>query len=112
MAIDVEQLVLDQLDPVLALDPTIGVAVTNRVEAEVVLQGWIAADMTDKQKVYISILATKGMIPRLLLKFAQELKRVQAGPAEAEFQETIAYLKVLQEELTEQASRAALAVAP
>jgi len=107
MAVDMVQLVKDQFEPVLGLDPTIEAAIPRQVEAQIALQGWIAAGLTDQQRVYISILATKGLIPRLLAKFAQEIQRVKGGPAETEFQNAVEFLKALQTELNSQVKAAA-----
>ena len=78
VSIDSAQLAMDQLDPVIALDPTISLAVSRQVEAVTALHSWIGVALTDQQRVYVRLLALKAMIPRLLLKFAQGI-RSKAG---------------------------------
>jgi len=112
MAVDAVQLVKDQLDPVLTLDPGLDAAIPRQVEAQIVLQGWSAATITEKQAVYISVLATKAMIPRLLNKAMQEVKKAKGGPAETEFQDMVEFLKALQKELADQVKAAAHEAAP
>ncbi|MEW6351297.1 MAG: hypothetical protein AB1646_19760 [Thermodesulfobacteriota bacterium] len=107
MAIDSVQLVRDQLDAVLELDPAIGDVIPRQVEAQTALQGYDTVAMSDAQRVYVAILATKGMIPRLLLKFSQEVQEAEGGPAKVKFQEAVEFLKALQAELKEQVKQAA-----
>ena len=97
--IDPASLVLIDLDPVLTLDPTIADAVPSRVEAEMALQGWGSADMTDKRSVLISVLVTRSLIGRLLLKFSQEIKKTEGGTAKVEFMDAIKYLDQLKADL-------------
>jgi len=112
VSIDSQQLVMDQLDPVVALDPTISIAVTRQVEAVTALHSWVHAALTDRQRVYVSLLALKAMIPRLLLKFAQGIKKAKGGPADAEFQAAEKFLLHLQKEVNEQLERAAKEASP
>jgi hypothetical protein len=107
VAINITQLVRDQLDPVLTLDPTITDAIPRQIDAQIALQGWATSDLTEQKSVYISVLATKGLIPRLLLKFSQKVAKAKGGPAEAEFVEAIKFLEALQKELAAQAKAAA-----
>lgn len=102
MSVDAASLVLIDLDPVLSLDPTIADAVPMRVSAEMALQGWTAADMTDQRNVFIALLVTRSLITRLLLKFAQEIKKTAGGAAQVEFQDAIKYLQNLKDTLDEQ----------
>jgi len=112
MAIDIVQLVKDQLDPVLTLDPGLDAAIPRQVDAQIALQGWSAVTVSDRQGVYISTLATQALIPRLLMKFAQEIKRAKGGDAEAEFMDAIKFLEALQKQLAAQVNRAAKEAAP
>jgi hypothetical protein len=112
MAIDPVQLVKDQLEPVILLDTTIYDVIPRQVEAQIALQGLVAAEITDQQAVYVSILATAGLIPRLLIKFAQEVKKAKGGPAEVEFQDAVKFLEALQKTLAEQRKQAAKEVDP
>jgi len=115
MAVDAVQLVKDQLDAVLALDPTLTDAIiTRQVEAQMELQQYGAATITEQQKVYISVLATQALIPRLLLTFSQakRLKRAKGGASEAEYEAAIEFLKALQEQLKNQVKLAAKEAAP
>jgi len=107
MAIDMAQLVKDQLEPVLELDPTLEAVIPRQVAAQTALQGWAAAGLSEQQSVYVSILVTKALIPRLLLKFSQEIKRAKGGPAETEFHDAVKFLEALQKELEAQARAAA-----
>lgn len=107
MAISATQLVTDQLEPVLLLDPTIEAAILRQVEAQIALQGWAVSEVTDQRAVYIAILSTKALIPRLLLKFSQEVQEAEAGPAKAVFQDACKFLEALMAELTAQAKAAA-----
>jgi hypothetical protein len=111
MSVDPEQLVKDQLDPVMTLDPTIEAAIPRAIEAQIALQGYPVA-ISERQAVYISILATKALIPRLLLKFMQEVQRAKGSDAEAEFADAIKFLEALQKELTAQANKAAAEADP
>ena len=112
MSIDSAQLAMDQLDPVVALDPTISLAVTRQVEAVTALHSWIGVALTDQQRVYVGLLALKAMIPRLLLKFAQGIKKAKGGVADAEFQAAEKFLLHLQSEVNDQLERAAKEAAP
>ena len=112
MAVNSVTLVLDLLDPVLVLDAEIGGAVNRAVEAQVALQGWSDDSITDQQKVYIALLSLRFLIPRLLLKFAQKVKKAQGGSAMAEYDKAISYLETLQQTLTEQIRVAAHEVDP
>ena len=107
MAINMVQLVSDQLSPIFALDTTIEAAIPRQVDAQIALQGWAISDINDRQAVYCAILSTKAMIPRLLLKFSQEVSKAEAGPAQAEFVDAIRFLEALQKEMTAQALAAA-----
>jgi len=110
--VDIVSLVEIDLEPVFTLDQTLRVSIPERVAAEMALQGWTDADMTDRRAVYIAILTTKAFIPRLLLKFAQELRKTRGGKAEAEFQNAIDYLEALQKELQDRLQHAAAEAAP
>jgi hypothetical protein len=107
VAIDPVQLVKDQLEPVLTLDTTIEAAIPGQVEAQIALQGLDAGAITDQQRVYVSVLATYALIPRLLLKFAQKVKKAKGGSAEAEFHDASDFLKLLQGQLKDQIKAAA-----
>jgi hypothetical protein len=112
MAVSAEALVAIDLDPVLALDPTLRDAIPARVEAEMALQGWGVIDLTDKRSAYIAILVTKSFVSRLLLKFAQEIKKTAGGTASVEFQDAIKYLEALRDELEARKIAAASAASP
>ena len=112
MAISAIQLVTDQLEPVLLLDPTIEAAISRQVDAQIALQGWAVSDVTDQRSVRIAILSTKALIPRLLLKFAQEVQQAEAGPAKAVFQDACKFLEALMKELEAQAQVAAREESP
>lgn len=101
------QLVRDQLEPVLLLDPAIEAAIPRQVDAQIALQGWAVSSLDDQKSVYVALLATKGLIPRLLLKFSQKVAKAKGGPAEAEFVDAIGFLEALQKELTAQVKAAA-----
>jgi len=112
MSIDIQGLVEIDLQPIFELDTTLSTAIPDRINAELALQGWTLADITDQKAVYIATLTTKAFIPRLLLKLSMEIKKVKGGKAETEFQEAIKYLTELREELTERLQRAASEAAP
>lgn len=112
MSISPEELVLIDLDPILVLDPTIRDAIPARVEAEMAMQGWGVIDLTDKRAVYIAIMVTKSFVSRLLLKFAQEIKKTAGGTASVEFQDAIKYLEALKEDLEERRQAASSAASP
>lgn len=112
MAIDISQLVKDQLAPVLELDTGIEGSIPRQIEAQMALQGLCLDTMTPGKSVYIALLATKSLIPRLLLTFAQEIKKAKGGEAETEFYDAIEFLKVLQAELEKQIRSAAHEVSP
>ncbi len=52
------------------------------------------------------------MLPRLILKFSQELKKAKGGPAEVEFQSAIDFLKTLQAQLKDKIKQTASQVDP
>ena len=112
MAVSTTQLVLDQLEPILGLDPTMSAAIPRQVEAQIALQGWSVSNMTDQRAVYIALRATQAMMPRLLIKCSQSLKKAVGGPAETEWQDAVDFLKQLQEELERQIKMAAKEVDP
>ena len=112
MSIDSTQLVMDQLDPVIALDPTISLAVSRQVEAVTALQSWVGAALSDQQRVYVSLLTLKAMIPRLILTFAKRIKKAKGGVADAEFQAAEKFLVQLEKEVNDQLERAAKEAAP
>lgn len=112
MAVSASQLVLDQLDPILSLDATITQAITRRVDAEIAIQGYAILTMTDAEQAYIGDLVLQAMLPRLILKFSQELKKAKGGPAEVEFQTAIDFLKTLQSQLKDKIKQTASQVDP
>jgi hypothetical protein len=112
MAVSASQLVLDQLDPILTLDATITQAITRRVDAEIAIQGYAVLTMTDAEQAYIGDLVLQAMLPRLILKFSQELKKAKGGPAEVEFQTAIDFLKTLQSQLKDKIKQTASQVDP
>jgi len=97
--INPEDLVAIDLDPIFTLDPTLRDAIPARIEAEMAIQGWTLADLTDRRAAYIAILVTKSFVSRMLLKFAQAIKKTAGGPASVEFADAIKYLESLREEL-------------
>jgi hypothetical protein len=107
MAVSAIQLVTDQLEPVFTLDTTLEAAISRQVDAQIALQGWAVSDVTDQRSVRIAILSTKALIPRLLLKFAQEVQQAEAGPAKAVFQDACKFLEALMKELEAQVKAAA-----
>lgn len=112
MAVSANQLVLDQLDPILSLDTTITAAILRRVDAEIAIQGYALLTMTDAEQAYIGDLVLQAMLPRLILKFSQELKKAKGGPAEVEFQSAIDFLKQLQSQLKDKIKQTASQVDP
>jgi hypothetical protein len=112
MAVSAATLVLDQIDPILSLDTTITAAITRRVDAEIAIQGYNTLTMADAEQAYIGDLVLQAMLPRLILKFSQELKRAKGGPAEVEFQAAIDFLKALQAQLKEKVKQTASQVDP
>jgi hypothetical protein len=112
MAVSAATLVLDQIDPILSLDTTITAAITRRVDAEIAIQGYSTLTMTDAEQAYIGDLVLQAMLPRLILKFSQELKKAKGGPAEVEFQSAIDFLKALQQQLKDKIKQTASQVDP
>lgn len=112
MAVNAATLVLDQIDPILSLDTTITSAITRRVDAETAIQGYSTLTMTDAEQAYIGDLVLQAMLPRLILKFSQELKKAKGGPAEVEFQSAIDFLKTLQQQLKDKIKQTASQVDP
>ena len=100
MAVDPISLVTSDLEVCFILDTTLEARIPERVEAAAAIEGWTLLDLADDQKaVYVAALATQAFIPRLLLKFAQELKKVEGGKAKTEFMNAIDYLKALSTQL-------------
>lgn len=112
MAVDSTTLALDMLAPVLSLDDGISAATERAVEAQTALQGFDGIVMSEKQKVYIGLLATKHMIPRLLLLFAQKIKSAKGGTAAVEYHKAVEFLQSLQDELKDLIKQAAHEVDP
>lgn len=112
MAVNAATLVLDQIDPILSLDTTITAAITRRVDAEIAIQGYSTLTMTDAEQAYIGDLVLQAMLPRLILKFSQELKKAKGGPAEVEFQSAIDFLKALQQQIKDKIKQTASQVDP
>ena len=112
MAVSAATLVLDQIDPILSLDTTITAAITRRVDAEIAIQGYSTLTMTDAEQAYIGDLVLQAMLPRLILKFSQELKKAKGGPAEVEFQSAIDFLKALQQQIKDKIKQTASQVDP
>lgn len=112
MAIDIATLVEKRLAPALVIDTDLSTDIPIEVDAQVALQSWVEADLTEAQKVMIAILVIKGLIPRLLLRYSQEIKKVKGGPAETEFQDLIDFLKELRKEVNEQIKQAQAEVSP
>lgn len=112
MAISPTQIALDTLAPILSLDNGITAAVTRAVEAQTALQGWDGILMTEAQKVYVGLLATKYMIPRLLLIFAQKIKTAKGGTASVEYHKAVEFLTQLMTEVKDQIKQAAHEVNP
>lgn len=112
MAVSAATLVLDQIDPILSMDTTITAAITRRVDAEIAIQGYSTLTMTDAEQAYIGDLVLQAMLPRLILKFSQELKKAKGGPAEVEFQSAIDFLKTLQQQLKDKIKQTASQVDP
>lgn len=112
MAVNSVTFALDMLAPVLSLDDGITAATTRAVEAQTALQGWDGILMSEKQKVYIGLLSVKGMIPRLLLLFAQKIKSAKGGSASVEYHKAVEFLQALQTEIKDQVRQAAHEVDP
>lgn len=112
MSIDITQLVLIDLDPVLELDPTIQQTIQSRIEAEMAVRSWTEADITDQRAVLLSLLVTRSLVTRLLLRFSQEIKKTTAGKATVEFDNAIKYLEELRSDLDFRISRTERSVAP
>ena len=87
-------------------DATLATDIPTEIEAQIALQGWVEGDLTEQQKVYVSLLTLKGLVPRLLLLFSSKLKSAKGGPAETEWQEAIDFLKELRKEVKEQVETA------
>lgn len=112
MAVDIQQLVEIDLEPVFTLDTTIQVTIPNRIDAEVALQGWELTSLDDAQRVYIALRVTKSYITRLLLKFSQEIQEAKGGKAETKFAKAIDFLEELRKDINERIQAAAKEVDP
>lgn len=112
MAVDPATIALDMLYPILSLDEGITAATNRAVEAQTALQGWDGILMSEKQKVYIGLLAVKHMIPRCLLDFTRQIKSAKGGTAAVEYQKAIDFLQALQTEIKDQIKQAAHEVDP
>lgn len=107
MSIEIQTLVEIDLEPVFSLDTTLQVTIPTRIEATLATLGWTLADLTDQRSVYVAALTTLSFVPRLLLKFGQEIKKAKGGKAETEFFEAIKYLQELRKALDDVVTRAA-----
>ncbi len=99
MAINPVDLVTDDLQPLFLLDTEIEAAIVDRVAAVQAMKGWVT--LTDQQAVYVALLTTKALVPRILLKFSQEIQKVKGGKSETDFVKAIDYLNALREEIDE-----------
>lgn len=112
MAVDMQVLVENRLSPLFSLDPTLQNIIPSEITAQIALQGWSLAAIDDQKAVYLSLLTTRALVPRLLLKFSIGVKRAKGGPAEAEYMDAIKFLEALREELTVQLRAAAAEADP
>lgn len=111
MAIDVSSLVMDQLDPIVALDTTIQIAVTRAIEAQTVLHDF-GPTPDDKQKALLALFVLRNLIPRLSLKFAMKIKDVKSVKAEAKYDRAIQYLELLAKKIEQEITDAEKEVTP
>jgi hypothetical protein len=102
MAIDPVALVTQDLQPLFLLDAALEATITPRVAAMQAMKGW--STLTDQQAVYIALLTTKALIPRILGKFSQEVQKVKGGKSEVDLVKAIEYLNALREEIDEMLS--------
>jgi hypothetical protein len=112
MAIDIESVVKVKLAPALLIDTDIETDLPIEIESQIALQGWSEVTLSEAQKVYIALLTLRGLIPRLLLAYSAEIKKVKGGPAEVEFNEAIKFLQLLSTEVAAQIKQAQREVAP
>lgn len=112
MAIDPVQLVKNQLSVLFELDSSIESVIDGQVEAEIARQGWGVNELTDQRAVYIADWATYALLPRIILKFSQELSKARGGPAEVEYQNAIEGLKVLMAQLRDKINSTAKKIDP
>lgn len=110
--VSIEQLVINRLSPVFSLDTTLHSVIPDEITAQIALQGYSLLDVDDRKAVYIALLTTKALIPRLLLKFSMRLESVKGGPAETQWVDAIKFLEALREELVGQLRFAAREVEP
>jgi hypothetical protein len=99
VAVNPISLVESDLEVVFVLDTTLQARIPDRVAAVVALQGWTLLDLDDQKSVYVAALTTQAFIPRLLLKFAQEIKKAEGGKSKVEFTNAVDYLKALQAQI-------------
>jgi hypothetical protein len=112
MAIDIESVVKVKLAPALLIDTDIETDLPIEIEAQIALQGWSEVTLSEAQKVYIAVLTLRGLIPRLLLAYSAEIKKVKGGPAEVEYADAIKFLQLLSTEVAAQIKQAQREVAP
>jgi len=94
-----ETLVRNQLSVVYDLDPTLDSVIATQVTAEIARQGWLLSDVTDQRAAYIADWTTYALLPRIILKFSQELEAAKGGPAEVRYQNAIEGLRLLMQQL-------------
>lgn len=112
MAVDAVQLVKDQFAPILTKSDWLEEAIPRQVEAQTVLQGLTPGSLTEKDKVYISVLTAYALIAPLLIEFAGKVQKAKGGPSEVEYRDAQDFLKLLQTQLQAQVKLAAKEAAP
>lgn len=96
MAVDIQQLVESRIKPALVIDATISTDLPTEIDAQVALQGWEMAELSDKQRVYVAALTLEGLMPRLALTYPEEAQELQVGPETIKLPSRADFLKLLE----------------
>jgi len=106
MVLDPVALVVNRLQPCFAADPGLEAAIPVEVAAQWPFTAKFQGCDPDALAVYVSLLATRALITRLLLTFGQRVQSAKGGPAEATFAPMVQYLKALSDEMDTQLKQA------
>jgi hypothetical protein len=96
MAIDVQELVEIHIKPVLEIDGTLRGDLPAVIASQIALQGWVQADLTDKQAVYCAAITLEALLPRIALIYTDEVQKHRAGPQQVELPDRATFFKALQ----------------
>lgn len=110
---DVAQLVINRLRPVLDADPDFAADLPLEIQAQCALLGWDSSLLTEPETVYVAALVLQAFaIPRLITACMNLAVSVDAGPAKTQWEQRTEMLKRLAKTIDKQVKAAAEKAAP